>query len=164
VSRSAVDLLLYLMDEAFDAPDHDHSLLHNLASVTDDIWMTKPPDGGRSIMEMAGHVAACKFVYDNYAFGDASMTWDDPRWYEPRTRGEMTEWLKDGQRTLRAHVAELADEDLLTLRRANWGAMYETRWLASAMIEHDLYHGGEINHLRALLQGNDRWAWEGEGG
>ena len=35
--------------------------------------------------------------------------------------------------------------------------MMETRWLISAMIEHDLYHSGEINHVRALLQGNDAW-------
>jgi hypothetical protein len=29
------------------------------------------------------------------------------------------------------------------------------------MIEHDLYHAGEINHLRALRHGADRWAFEG---
>jgi hypothetical protein len=28
------------------------------------------------------------------------------------------------------------------------------------MIQHDLYHAGEINHIRALRQRNDRWAWE----
>jgi hypothetical protein len=27
------------------------------------------------------------------------------------------------------------------------------------MIEHDLYHGGEINHIRSQHQQNDRWAW-----
>jgi hypothetical protein len=30
------------------------------------------------------------------------------------------------------------------------------------MIEHDLYHAGEINHLRSLRQGTDRWAHEME--
>jgi hypothetical protein len=28
------------------------------------------------------------------------------------------------------------------------------------MIAHDLYHAGEINHLRALLNGTDRWPYE----
>lgn len=28
------------------------------------------------------------------------------------------------------------------------------------MIQHDLYHVGEINHLRSLRQGTDRWAYE----
>jgi hypothetical protein len=27
------------------------------------------------------------------------------------------------------------------------------------MIAHDFYHAGEINHLRALLQGSDRWPY-----
>ena len=28
------------------------------------------------------------------------------------------------------------------------------------MIDHDLYHAGEINHIRTVRQGNDRWAWQ----
>jgi hypothetical protein len=28
------------------------------------------------------------------------------------------------------------------------------------MIQHDLYHAGEINHLRALSQDADRWAYD----
>jgi hypothetical protein len=28
------------------------------------------------------------------------------------------------------------------------------------MIAHDLYHAGEINHLRSLLQGTDRWPYD----
>jgi hypothetical protein len=28
------------------------------------------------------------------------------------------------------------------------------------MIEHDIYHAGEINHLRSLHHGDDRWAHE----
>jgi len=38
--------------------------------------------------------------------------------------------------------------------------MKETRWLIAVTIEHDLYHAGEINHLRALKHGDDRWAWD----
>jgi len=38
--------------------------------------------------------------------------------------------------------------------------MKETRWIIAVMIEHDLYHAGEINHIRALRQRNDGWASE----
>jgi len=31
------------------------------------------------------------------------------------------------------------------------------RAIIGVMIAHDLYHAGEINHLRALRQGNDQW-------
>ena len=27
------------------------------------------------------------------------------------------------------------------------------------LVRHQVYHTGEINHLRALAQGNDAWAW-----
>ena len=40
-------------------------------------------------------------------------------------------------------------------RTGPWGTQHETRWLIKTMIEHDIYHAGEINHLRALAQGND---------
>jgi hypothetical protein len=29
--------------------------------------------------------------------------------------------------------------------------------IISIMIEHDVYHAGEINHLRSLMQGTDYW-------
>jgi len=28
------------------------------------------------------------------------------------------------------------------------------------MITHDLFHAGEINHIRALHHEDDRWEWE----
>ena len=31
------------------------------------------------------------------------------------------------------------------------------RWIVAAMITHDAYHAGEINHLRSLLDCDDRW-------
>ena len=33
--------------------------------------------------------------------------------------------------------------------------MKETRWIISVMITHDLYHAGEINHIRCLSQRDD---------
>jgi hypothetical protein len=165
MSRVALDQLLYLMDEAFDAEGHEHSLLANIRSVKEDDWTWVPPGAGRSISEIVAHVGICKYVYDNHAFGDASMRWDRPRSL-PGIRpdasiDEVVMWLREGQRMLRTSVDGLqSDEELLKLRASNWGQMYETRWLISVMIEHDLYHAGEINHIRALRQGNDRWAWE----
>ena len=52
------------------------------------------------------------------------------------------------------------DGELAKPSRTNRGEMKDLRWIIAAMIEHDLYHAGEINHIRALRQENDRWAWE----
>ena len=162
--RSSIEQYLYLMDEAFDVPGN-HPLLANLRSLAGDDWLWAPPGGERTIFQIVQHVGECKYVYDNHAFGDGSMRWDRPGTIpsvEPGTDpAGIVEWLREGHRRLRDNVAALEDDgELVQPRRANWGQSYETRWLVNAMIQHDLYHGGEINHIRALRQGNDRWAYD----
>lgn len=161
---SNVEQLLYLLDEAFEDNAH-HALLKNLESVGADDWDWKPLGGARTIREIVGHVGACKYMYENHAFGDARLTWTDPL-VDPQVLPSdgsveaVLEWVREGQRRLRESVARLDDDELLAPRKTNWGEMMETRWIISVMIEHDLYHAGEINHIRALRQGNDRWAYE----
>jgi uncharacterized damage-inducible protein DinB len=72
----------------------------------------------------------------------------------------VVEWVKEGHRRLRQSVASLADdEELSRPRKLSWGQMIETRWIIYHLIEHDLYHAGEINHLRSLAQADDQWAF-----
>jgi uncharacterized damage-inducible protein DinB len=178
MSRAVVEQLLYFMDEAFE-PDGEQSLLRNLAPVPDGGWLWTPPGGSRSIRQIVGHIGACKFMYDNFAFGDATMSWTEraedtgvtmedlqssPSLPSEPQRDAVIEWLREGQRCLREHVAALSDEQLREPRRRPEGGTKETRWIIRVMIEHDLYHAGEINHLRALMQSNDRWAWLGTEG
>ena len=164
MGKSGVEQLLYLLDEAFEG-NGEHSLLANLRSVRDDDWLWLPPGGGRSIFDLVRHVGECKYVYENHAFGDGSMRWDRPGTVPSVERDtpvqSVVAWLREGQRRLRDGVAALADDaELLQHRRANWGQTYETRWIIAVMIHHDNYHAGEINHIRALRQGNDRWPWD----
>ena len=140
-------------------------LLANIASIGEDGWLWLPPGAGRTAFDIVRHVGECKYVYDNHAFGDGSMRWERPGTVptiEPDTpRADVIAWLREGQRGLRDSVSALLDDaELIVKRRANWGESYETRWLINVMISHDLYHAGEVNHLRALFQGNDRWAWD----
>jgi hypothetical protein len=155
---SAVSQLLYLLDSAFQGSEW-HSLLGNLRSVTPEDWLWVPSGGHRSIRHIVQHVGGCKFMYQNHAFGDAQLTWDDPL-VEGRdalsTLTEATAWLQAGQQRLRQSIAVLDDTELLRPRKTNWGALEETRWIIMVMIQHYLYHAGEINHLRALHQQNDR--------
>ena len=73
---------------------------------------------------------------------------------------EVLAWLRDSHAALMGHVRALSDDDLGQPRRANWGRDEETRWLLSMLLQHDLYHAGEINHLRSLLAGDDRWRFQ----
>jgi hypothetical protein len=153
----AVDQFLFFLDDAFEN-GRSHALLINLASVTEEDYARE--HDGRSIREMVRHVAAAKHVYENQAFGDASLFMPHfaERIYESKAgMAEDIEWLKQGQRLLRASVAALDDSDLETPRRVHSGNIYETRNIIATMVEHDLYHAGEINHLRSLLQENDYW-------
>jgi DinB family protein len=167
VARAALEQYLYLLDEAF-AGDDWHSLISNLKDLAPEDWLWLPPDGARPIAEMVSHVAACKNMYGNHAFGDASMTWEDPLADQKLLKAasaagieQLLRFLKEAHAGLRAQVDALSnDAELMRPRRTNWGDTAETRWIIKATIEHDLYHAGEINRMRALCQANDRWAFE----
>ena len=164
MGRAGIEQWLWALDEAFES-DRAHPLVANLASLKDEDWVWVPPGGGRTIFDIICHVGESIYVYDNWAFGDCSMRWDRPGTVptaDPEaSRAATIDWLREGHRRFRESVAGLADDGELTVkRRANWGQDYETRWLINTMVQHDLYHAGEINHIRALRQGNDRWPWE----
>lgn len=175
VPRGQVEQLLYLMDLSFADDGHtEHSLIRNLRSVTDDQWLVVPAGGKRSIRQVVGHLGACKWVYSSFAFGQGLLRWDasagdlgcsmedlqsgPPMPNEP-SRERVLGWLEASHRVWRGHVATLTDRALTGLRNTPWGEAKETRWLIATLIQHDLYHAGEINHIRALLQGNDAWPW-----
>jgi hypothetical protein len=154
---SAITQLLYLFDEVFEGKDWE-SLLQNLGSVTPADWAWVPPGGRRCIRDIVQHVGGCKFMYHDQAFGDARLTWDDPLVEGREAIASIptaVEWLRAGQARLRESIAALEESDLLTLRPHHSGKLKETRWIISMMIQHDVYHAGEINFIRALHQQND---------
>lgn len=166
MSRAGIEQLLYMMDRAFAGdpatPGQQwHAVLVNLASVDPKDWSWLPENGARSILTLIEELGACKYVYDSQSFGDGSIDWNRPESMPvlpPETQPEaVLDWLREGHRRLRGHVAALEDDaELLRLRLSPQGDMRETRWIIGTIIEHDTYHSGEINHLRALRQDNDQ--------
>jgi uncharacterized damage-inducible protein DinB len=167
MNRAGIEAQLYLMDAAFRGPgieetNESQALLPNLATVDPAIWRALPPGGARSIEAIALHIGTCKVMYDDYAFASGSLDWDMPE-VQPWPEGaapmdETVRWLEAVHGRLAEHVAALTDDaELERPRRANWGEDRPTRWLIAAMITHDAYHAGEINHLRSILGPDDRW-------
>ena len=165
--------MLGLLEEAFhgagiEESDESQALLPNLATVPDTAWRALPHGLARSIESIALHVGSCKIMYDDYAFGAGSLQWGTPE-AEPwgtcdAPRADVVAWLEGAQDRLVAHVAALADDtELDEPRQTNWGAPMPTRWIVAAMITHDAYHAGEINHLRSLLGDDDRWRYIQQG-
>jgi hypothetical protein len=59
-----------------------------------------------------------------------------------------------------AGVAALHDADLETPTRRHYRKVQSTGSVIGVIVQHDCYHAGEINHLRALRHGDDGW-WPG---
>ena len=164
-SRIALETLVRLIEDAFDG-DPDQSLIVNLRDLRKDDWTVLPPGADRSIAEILEHVGWSKWMYEDYAFGRASMRGDQPPLIpaggvRSRPHDELLVWLTEGHRRWLASVRALPDDTEMDKDRlTNWGEWLPTRDILRIMIAHDFYHAGEINHIRALLQGTDRWPYE----
>jgi hypothetical protein len=164
-ARTQVELLLDLLNQAFQRPlaanwsDGWHSLIANLENVRDEDWNWLPPEGARSISRLATHCGVAMFFYAVYGFGAGKMQWLEA--IPPRritsTQADLIPWLVKSHETLRSALAACTDDQLDDLRET-WdrGDERPRRWFATTMIEHILYHAGEINHIRALAQKNDK--------
>jgi hypothetical protein len=164
-SRIAIDTLAWLIKDAFEG-DPAHSLIANLHDLQDDDWTALPTGSGRSIADIVEHVAWSKWMYENYAFGSATMRGDQPPLIpadaaRSRPHDELLKWLIEGHQHWLASVRALRDDtELERDRLTNWGERLPTRVIIRIMIAHYLYPAGEINHMRALIQGTDRWPYE----
>ncbi len=166
---SDVSILVYLMGEAFEGAgikesNESQSLMVNLASVDEKSWRVRLPRSLRTIESIALHVGSCKVMYRDHAFGSRTLTWSTSE-TQPWADGEAPladtmEWLRQVHERLMVDVRSLTAQDLTQSRFANWGELRETRWLLSMLLQHDVYHAGEINHLRSLIAGEDRWNWQ----
>ena len=163
-SRVSLETLVALAEDAFEG-DPRQSLLANVSRLRDQDWSALPAGGGRTIAEILEHVAWSKWMYENYAFGSAELRGDRPPLVpadgsRARPPDQLLAWLSEGHRRWIASLTALADDDELDRDRlTNWGERLPTRVIIRMMIAHDFYHAGEINHLRALLQDDDRWRY-----
>ena len=163
-SRIAIETLAWLIEDAFEW-DPTQSLMSNLRDLREEDWTALPAGAERSIAEVLEHVGWSKWMYENYAFGSASMRGDQPplipsHGARSRPHKELLEWLREGHQRWLHSVRSLSDDSELERERlTNWGERLPTRTILRIMIGHDFYHAGEINHIRALLQGTDRWPY-----
>ena len=167
--ESAVDLLSRQLDEAY------RMIRDRVEGLSEDefwwepvpgCWTVRLQDNGRwaadyeepdpdpapftTIAWRLVHVAECKLMYHEYAFGPGKLVWPDLD--SPHTPDEAIRALEDGQRLLAADLETLKDEDLGQPRPTNWGEKWPTWRIFWTMIHHDLHHGAEVGMLRDLYR------------
>ena len=153
--RDVLQYLVWQLDQSFDGKP-EHSLMANLSSVTGADLDKLPPGGGRTMRDLIVHCGSVKAMYVDHAFGEATRTfwtaWDREEAVSDATFEDLMDWLTRTHGDLITQVRMLAtDRELTSKRPTYWGAEWETRQILDAISIHDVYHAGEINHLRALL-------------
>jgi uncharacterized damage-inducible protein DinB len=168
VSRRSLELLTEQLGEAF-------AMLHDrVEGVTDEefawepapgAWTVHPDERGMWVADYEEpdpvpapittigwrvvHVADCKLMYHEYAFGPGRLRW--PELEAPHTAATAIAALDERQARLMSAVHDLADDvELDADRMTNWGEPWPTWRILWTMVHHDLWHGGEIGALRDL--------------
>ena len=96
------------------------------------------------------HVATCKVMYHEWAFGPRELTWLTIE--TPHDVEGGLEMLREGHEALREDLAALDDAGLETEVLTNWGEPWPAWKIFWTMIHHDLQHGGEVGALRDYLR------------
>ena len=100
------------------------------------------------------HVATCKVMYHEWAFGPGRLTFPDL--VIPHTTAGALEMLGDGQRRLVDALGKLTEPQLGEPRKTNWGEQWPAWRIFWAMADHDALHTGAIGNLR------DLYVWTGK--
>ncbi len=129
-------------------------------------WTVRPTEEGRWTLDYAIpdpdpppfttiawrllHLASCKIMYYEYAFGPEKLTWDTLDF--PHTVADAMAWLQEGHAQLKAALNNLSEADLAEMRLTNWGEQWPTWRIFWTIAAHDLHHGAEISCLRDLYR------------
>jgi hypothetical protein len=96
------------------------------------------------------HIALCKVMYHEYAYGPAAIDWDTIE--TPGSAAGTIDVLERGHELLTADLASLDDAALDQQVLTNWGEPWPAWRIFTTMIDHDAHHGGEIGVLRDLYR------------
>jgi DinB family protein len=168
MSRGRIDLLLEEMEESY------RPLRSRIEGLTEEEYWWEPvpgawtlrrrPDGRlvedyqepdpvpapfTTIAWRLFHVASCKVMYHEWAFGPARLTWETIE--RPESVDGVIDMLERGHGLLVRDLEGLSDEGELEAGvSTNWGEVWPARQIFWTMIHHDAHHGGEIGALRDL--------------
>jgi uncharacterized damage-inducible protein DinB len=166
MGRAAIEVWESRLRAAY-RDDPFHAFRRNVESVRAEEWGVRPSTWSveefgtqpeLSICDLAMHVAGAKHMYADRMFGDGTLAWGDIAVPPTVEMAPVLAWLDEGQQQLVEGLAALSDDaELSAMRAAPWGMPLRLDQLLGIVINHDLYHSGEINRQRALMRGAEGW-------
>ena len=95
------------------------------------------------------HIAGGNYLYWDYAFGSASLSFDLD---VPADVAEATDWLFASHEPLLDVLAGLSEPGLDELVPTNWGEEWPVHRIFAEVINEQVHHGAEISLLRDLYR------------
>lgn len=95
------------------------------------------------------HIASVNYLYWDYAFGSASLTFDLEL---PGDAQEATDWLFASHQPITDALEGLTDTDIDKLVPTNWGEEWPIHQVIGTLITEQVHHGAEISLLRDLYR------------
>jgi len=95
------------------------------------------------------HLATCKVMYHEWAYGPARLTF--PEIVIPHTATGAISMLDQAHMRLSGELAGLSDGQLDDMVKTNWGELWRAWRIFWTMADHDAFHGGTIGYLRDLF-------------
>lgn len=145
-------VLVDLAERAFSKSPW-HSLIAALDGISDAAFNHVPDKHGGfpwmngSVRDIVYHVAGDKLVQLDQAYGDGTMNWENV----PIDKdGNLIDQLKASQTALTNAIRSAND---VTKKVSSWGGKrMPAHDFFLMLIEHDLYHAGQIRYIRNLVE------------
>ncbi|MEW6125853.1 MAG: DinB family protein [Acidobacteriota bacterium] len=133
---------------------HGDSIIQLLKGVTAEQAAAKPIKGVHSIYEIVSHIAFWETISRRRVEGDEGKVENlEEGWAFPNDGSEAAwqaaiEKLKISNEALRETIGKLSDEQL---KEKAAGQIYSIYFMLHGVIQHDLYHAGQIAVLKKAL-------------
>jgi hypothetical protein len=156
--RGQVNLLLQLLDEAFDRRAwHGTNLRGSVRGIDARTAAWRPAPGRHNVWELAVHAAYWKYAVRRRLTGEKRGSFPLPgsNWFARTGEGGEPAWRRDlallvaEHRRLRQVVAALRDADLA---RTVPGSRHANGRLVYGVAAHDIYHAGQIQVVKRLAR------------
>jgi len=159
-NKKLVKFLLQQLEDAWEKSEW-HGFKRSLEGITEQEAAWQPPhykhpwDFPGSITFIVFHVGGDDLCEINQAFGDRTLTWEALEAKFKASGGNLAAALKiaeEGHAAIQKTLEKMSDADLaqkLTIGKREWQADE----FFMMLIEHHLYHAGQINYIRCMLDG-----------